>query len=225
MSLRQFALATFAALGVLAGVACKSSSAPPKQPLVHRFEHADEWTRVFDDPTRDEWQKPDELVKLMQIAPGSTAVDLGTGTGYLLPHLSTAVGPSGTVLALDVEPDMIRYVRERAVREHLANVKAKLVRTDDPLLDAGSVQTIVIVDTWHHVPDRPLYAGRLRDALASKGAVFVVDFTLESAKGPPKNHRLPPEVVRAELAAVGLDALIVVDDPLPEQYVVVGRKP
>jgi predicted methyltransferase len=200
----------------------KNGTAPPPQ-NVHRFEKAADWTKVFDDPARDAWQKPADVVALMKIETGLTVVDLGAGTGYFMPYLSRAVGPTGKVLALDVEPDMVRYLGDRASREQLANVVPKLVRTDDPLLAKDSVDRILVVDTWHHVPDRPLYARRLHDALRAGGAIFVVDFTLETTMGPPKEHRLSPDVVRAELAAVGLKAELAVEE-LPEQYVVVGRK-
>ncbi|MEO7096330.1 MAG: class I SAM-dependent methyltransferase [Polyangiales bacterium] len=217
------ALVATALMAHAAGCGGAKGAAPPPDPKVHRFEKADDWAKVFDDPERDAWQKPADVVALMKIDAGSTVADLGAGTGYFEPFLSRAVGPSGHVLALDVEPDMVRYLRDRATRENLANVTPKLVRTDDPLLAKESVDRILVVDTWHHVPDRPLYAARLRDGLRAGGAIFVVDYTLEATKGPPKEHRLSPDVVRAELAAVGLKAELVPEE-LAEQYVVVGRK-
>jgi SAM-dependent methyltransferase len=210
-----------ATLLVAVGCGRGNGAAPP--PRVHRFEKADEWAKVFDDPARDEWQKPAAVVALMKIAPGNVVVDLGAGTGYFEPFLSRAVGPTGKVLALDVEPDMVRYLRERAAREGLANVEAKLVRTDDPLLGKNTVDRMLVVDTWHHLPDRTIYAQRLRDALREGGTIFVVDFEVGSPMGPPKQHKLAPEVVRAELAAVGLRAEILTED-LPDQYVVSGTR-
>lgn len=219
---RAIGLAVLVAVG--ASCRAKEPAAPPHAGhFEHRFEKADDWVKVFDDPARDAWQKPADVIALMKIDPGSTVVDLGAGTGYFEGRLSEAVGPTGKVLALDVEPDMIRYLRARAARDKLDNVVAKLVRSDDPLLDKEGVDRILVVDTWHHVPDRPLYAARLRDGLRPGGAIFVVDFTLDASMGPPKEHRLPPEVVRAELAAVGLEAEIAPEE-LPEQYVVVGRR-
>jgi SAM-dependent methyltransferase len=194
-----------------------------KGPLVHRFEKADDWVAKFDDPKRDEWQRPASVVALMQIAPGSTVADLGTGTGYFLPHLAKAVGDAGHVLALDVEPDMIRYVKERAAREHLANVEARVVPLDGPGLAEASVDRVLIVDTWHHIDGREAYTKKLGAGLRAGGAVYVVDFTLDSAMGPPKHHRLPAEQVVRELEAGGLHGEIVKED-LPEQYVVRGAK-
>lgn len=192
-------------------------------PLVHRFQTAEQWAREFDDPKRDAWQKPQEIVAAMKIEPGMTVADLGAGTGYFEPWLSRAVGSNGSVLALDVEPDMVRYLGERVSREHLANVRPALVATDDPKLAAGSVDRILVVDVWHHIDARDAYASRLRDALKSGGKVFVVDFKLDATHGPPRHHRLAPEQIAHELGSAGL-AVETLATTLPEQYVVVGTR-
>ena len=190
-------------------------------PLVHRFERADEWAPRFDDPARDAWQKPADIIAIMKITPGMTVADLGAGTGYFLPHLARAVGPSGKVLGLDIEADMVRYMTERAAREGLAHVEARQVLHDDPKLAPGSVDRILIVDTWHHIPARERYADRLASALRPGGIVVIVDFTMETRRGPPPKHRIPAEQVVAELRAAGLSAEAI-DERIPDQYVVVG---
>jgi len=193
-------------------------------PLVHRFQNAEQWSKEFDDPARDAWQRPADVVAALKIAPGMTVADLGAGTGYFLPHLSRAVGDEGKVLGLDIEPDMVRFMKERAARQGLANVEPRVVPLDDPQLPAGSVDRVLIVDTWHHIDGRPAYAARLRAALKPGGAVFVVDFKREAHHGPPPAHRLTPEQVMDELRGAGL-APEVLDVRLPEQYVVAGRRP
>jgi ubiquinone/menaquinone biosynthesis C-methylase UbiE len=190
--------------------------------LVHRFEKAEDWAKEFDDPARDAWQKPAEVIAAMNITPGMTVADIGAGTGYFEPHLSRAVGPTGKVLALDIEPDMVRYLRERAAKEKLANVTAQLAAPADTGLAAGSVDRILIVDTWHHIPDRTAYAQKLRTALRPGGLVIIVDFTLEAAKGPPKEHRITPEAMISELDAGGLSGKAI-DESLPDQYIVVAK--
>src|SRR5690606_27550524 len=89
----------------------------------HSFSDAAGWSKVFDDPARDEWQKPARIVEVMAIAPGMTVADVGAGTGYFAPHLSRAVGPTGKVIAQDVEPKMVEWLAERAKRESLPNVE------------------------------------------------------------------------------------------------------
>jgi ubiquinone/menaquinone biosynthesis C-methylase UbiE len=185
----------------------------------HRFEKADEWAPVFDDPQRDAWQKPDAVVSALAIVPGMTVADIGAGTGYFEKRLATAVGERGGVIAIDIEPDMIRYMGERAKREGTPNVEPRLGAADDPKLAAASVDRILIVDTWHHIDDRVAYGKKLAAALKPGGFVAVVDFTLETAKGPPKQHRLPPSEVIDELTQAGLTAAIV-DAGLPDQYIV-----
>jgi predicted methyltransferase len=192
-------------------------------PLVHRFQTAEQWAREFDDPRRDEWQKPQEIIAAMKLESGMVVADLGAATGYFEPWLARAVAPAGSVLALDVEPDMVRYLNERVQREHLANVRPALVATDDPRLAAGSVDRILIVDTWHHIDAREAYAGKLRDALKSGGRVFVVDFKLDATHGPPKHHRLTPDQIAHELGAAGL-VVETLSTTLSEQYIVAGTR-
>lgn len=184
------------------------------------FSNAQKFSKHFDDPARDAWQRPAEVMALLHIEPGSVVADIGAGTGYFVEHLSRAVGPNGTVLALDVEPNMVSFVEKRAQERGLANVTARVVKYDDPGLGASSVARVLIVNTWHHIDDRSRYAQKLAAALAPNGEVWVIDFTLESELGPPARHRLAPAQVVRELEAGGLRAEVVADERLPNQYVV-----
>lgn len=189
----------------------------------HRFDDAERWSRQFDDPARDAWQKPQEVVALLALEPGMTVADVGAGTGYFLGHLASAVGETGAVVGLDIEPSMVRFMTERAEREGWSQVEARQVDPDDPGLAPDSVDRVLIVNTWHHIGERRAYAANLRQALKQGGRVVIVDFTRESSHGPPPSQRLDPETVVEELAAAGLEASVA-NETLPEQYVVVGRK-
>ena len=191
-------------------------------PLVHRFEKAEDWVADFDDPARDAWQRPDDVVASLQLTAGMSVADVGAGTGYFEARLSRAVGPEGKVLAVDIEPDMVRYLGERAQREQLGNVTPQLARGDDPGLAPGSVDRVLIVDTWHHIPERVAYASKLRAALKPAGRVLIVDFKQDAQHGPPPEHRLSPEQVLSELRAAGLAAELSAI-ALPEQYIAVGK--
>ncbi len=182
------------------------------------------WLPVLEDSDRDVWQRPGEVVTLMAIAPGMTVVDLGAGTGYFLARLAAAVGETGRVLALDVDPDLVAYMGDRATREGLAAVEARVVAPDDPGLAPASVDRVLVVDTWHHLPGRVDYARRLAVALRPGGAVVVVDLELDAPMGPPRHHRLEAEEVVAELESAGFTARVV-DEALPYQYVVIGELP
>ena len=189
------------------------------------FSDAKAFSKAFDDPERDAWQRPAEVIEHMKIAPGSVVADLGTGTGYFVGWLSRAVGPSGKVLALDVEAEMIEFVTQRAAQQQLTNVEPRQVAADDPGLAAGSVARVLIVDTWHHIDERAQYARKLAAALAPGGEVWIVDFSADSDIGPPARYRVSPEQAVSELEGGGLKAEIVQGETLPKQYIVRGARP
>jgi len=189
----------------------------------HRdFKDAEGFAKLFDDPARDAWQRPGDVVKLLALEPGMIVADLGAGTGYFLPHLAPAVAPGGQVLALDVEPEMVRYMEQRIARESLANVTARVVPSDGPGLGAGSVDRVLIVNTYHHLGEREAYARALRTALRPGGRVVIVDFTEDSPHGPPPAMRLSSDVVKRELKAAGFAVELAVEE-LPYQYVLIAK--
>lgn len=189
----------------------------------HRFDDAEKWAKRFDDPKRDAWQKPAEVVKAATVDSGATVADIGAGTGYFLPYLSKAVGASGQVLALDVEANLVAYMKARVEKDGLGNVTVDQIPYDDPKLPAGGVDRVLIVDTWHHIDGRVAYTEKLAAGLAPGGQVVIVDFTKDSPEGPPPEHRLPAAKVIEELKAGGLEAEVV-EETLPRQYIVIGRK-
>jgi len=186
----------------------------------HRFENADEWAKVFDDPARDEWQKPDRVIEALALAPAMSVADVGAGTGYFSVRLARAVR---SVIATDIEADMVRYMTDRATHEALANLHAQLTPPDDPQLAAGSLDRILVVDVWHHLDDRRAYAAKLAAALKPGGFVAVVDFKLDASHGPPPQHRLSPDAIAADLAAAGLTTQVSKIE-LPDQYIVIGTR-
>lgn len=195
----------------------------------HRGDHFQDPRRfvaAWNAPDRDEYQKPDEIVAAMDIAPGDTVVDLGAGTGYLLPRLSAAVGAAGSVIAADIEPAMLAFLDEAAAREGWTNVRTHASAPDDPKLPPASVDAVVALNVWHHVGEREAYARKLYQALAPGGRFVVVDFLKEDTEGfgPPLAMRLTADQVLAELRAGGLEASVV-PETMPRHYVVVGVKP
>jgi SAM-dependent methyltransferase len=186
--------------------------------MPHRFDDADRWAKVFDDPERDAWQQPDKVIAALELAPTMKVADVGAGTGYFAMRLAKV---AAEVVATDVEPDMIRYMSERAGREGLTNVRAVLTPPDDPQLPP--VDRILVVDVWHHLGDRVAYAKKLAGSLAPAGFVAVVDFKLDAKLGPPRKMRLPPEAIIDDLRAAGLDAKLATVE-LPEQYIVIARR-
>jgi len=191
--------------------------------MTHGFGDVERWLERFEEPGREAWQKPERVVALMETAAGMTVADIGAGTGYFMSYLSGAVGRDGRVLALDIEPALVDYMRERAARGSLANVQARLIGPDDPGLEEASVDRVLIVNTWHHIAHRVGYAGKIAAGLKPGGRLLIVDFTLESSKGPSAEHKLSAAAVVEELTAAGMTARVLAED-LPEQYVVEGGR-
>ena len=212
------ALVALALLASVAGHAfARSDDATTHQP----FDDVDYWRKVFDDPARDQWQKPHELVKALGVRPGMVVADLGAGTGYLSHHLADAVGAGGTVLAVETEPNLVVHLRKRAEEERTPNVVPILASTDNPRLPAGGVDLVIVLDTYHHIDDRIAYFRALHRALRPDGRVAVVDWhKRELPVGPPPDHKLAREQVVDEMRAAGY-ALVAEPDLLPYQYVLV----
>jgi ubiquinone/menaquinone biosynthesis C-methylase UbiE len=209
--------------------ACSSSPQPHEHHhehggggMPHRFENAEQWAKVFDDPARDAWQQPDAVVAALELQPAMTVADVGAGTGYFTVRLARAV-PAGRVIATDIEPDMVRYLAERARKEQLANVTAVQCGATDAKLPAAAVDRILVVDVWHHLPDRVAYARGLAASLKPGGKLYIVDFTMDATHGPPPKHRLLPDAIMADLRAAGLSPSVS-PTKLPEQYIVVGAR-
>lgn len=226
-------LAVMLAIGVAAGGTAKMAQEPQTQhaghdhehdaTVAHPFDDVDRWTGVFDDPNRAEWQKPDQIPGALGLKPGMAVADIGAGTGYFLKFFSDAVGPSGKVYAVDIEPKLTAYMQERAHREKTANVTVVLAAPDNPNLPAAALDVIFICDTWHHINDRIGYLGLLAKALKPGGAVAIVDFhKREAPVGPPLEHKMAREEVVAEFAEAGW-VLASQSDILPYQYLLVFR--
>jgi ubiquinone/menaquinone biosynthesis C-methylase UbiE len=213
-------------LAVVAAIAATVSIAgagPHDATATHRFDDVPYWEKVLDDPARDAWQKPEALVRGLGIEPGMVVADLGAGTGYLSRHLARAVGDDGTVLAVEVEPNLVAHLRTRAEREKTANVVPVLGSAANPRLPAGGVDLIVVVDTYHHVDDRLTYFRSLRRALRPGGRIAIVDWEKRDLPvGPPADHKLAREVVVKEMEAAGW-TLAGEPDLLPYQYVLIFR--
>ncbi len=188
------------------------------QPMHRHFSDAERWAQVFDDPARDKWQKPDQVVAALTLAPDARVADIGSGTGYFSVRLARAV-PEGTVYGADLEPDMVRYLNARAEKEKLANLASHVAAPDDPKLPAP-VDLVLVVDTYHHVGARAQYFAKLRETLRPGGRVAIIDFKLDSPTGPPPAGRIAPAQVEQEMTQAGYRR-IAAHEFLPYQYFLV----
>jgi predicted methyltransferase len=192
----------------------------------HDFADVEQWRRVFDDPARDAWQKPAEVVAALGLRPGAWVADLGAGTGYFSRHLDAAVGPGGVVFAVDTEPNLVAHLRARAEQERTATVVPVLASMHDPRLPPGALDVVLIVDTYHHLDARRAYLDRLGRTLKPGGRIAIVDWQKRDLPvGPPAAHKLAREQVVDEMRSAGFT---LVDEPtfLPHQYFLVfARSP
>ena len=184
----------------------------------HAFGDADKWAEVFDDPKRDGWQKPHEVIQALALKPDAIVADIGAGTGYFSVRFAHLL-QKGKVYAVDVEPDMVRHLAARAKREQLPNLVAVQAAPADAKLPE-KVDLALFVDTYHHIDDRTGYFNRLKNSLAPQGRIAIIDFTMDSEIGPPPRARIEPEQVKRELARAGYK---LADEHLflPNQYFLV----
>ena len=174
--------------------------------------------RVLDDPERDSWQKPDEVVKALGLKPGNVIADVGAGTGYFAVRFAGPVGPQGRVLAVDIDQKLLDRIRERAAERKLGNVQKVLASPDDPHLRAGSVDVVFICDVIHHVENRPAYYQLLGRALKAGGRLVIVDFHKRPAPvGPAVEMKIAREDLAREVERAGF-RLTGEHHFLPHQY-------
>jgi ubiquinone/menaquinone biosynthesis C-methylase UbiE len=128
------------------------------------------------DPSRDAQEKPRELVAEMQLRPGMTVADVGTGVGYMLPFLDAAIEPGGHLIAEDIFPDFLDKARAKASKAGLTNVDFVLGSETDPKLPPGKVDAVLVLETYHHFDYPEKMLAGIAHGLAPGGRLFIVDY-------------------------------------------------
>ena len=172
----------------------------------HQAFPAEQYAARFEEPSRIEWQKPDEVVARLQLRPGMRIADVGAGSGYFAVRFARAVGSEGTVYAADIEPSMLEYMAERARREKLPNLKVVTAGANDPQLPEP-VDLIFLCNVWHHIGEadtRRRYAAGLARYLRPGGRVAIVDWERDidiPIPSPPLSIRLSAKTIIDEFSA------------------------
>ena len=157
---------------------------------------------------RDNWQKPDEVVKSMDLKPGDVIADIGAGDGYFTRHFARAVHPGGQALGLEVVSSNVESMRKDAERLGLDSYKAVLVEPDDPGFEPGSMDVVFLCNAYHHLSNRVDYFKKVSGGLKENGRVVIIDFYNRTMDvGPPPNHTLAKEVVLEEMKEAGYQLL------------------
>lgn len=168
-----------------------------------------EYVAKLDDPARDEWQKPAEVLAALELRPADVAGEIGAGSGYFTLRLARVVS---RVFAVEAELRMMATLRERLERAGARNVTPVVALADDPLLPEAACDVILTVNTYHHFPDAPAYLRRVARSLRPGGRMAVVDF----------HEKIAREQVLADAARAGL-AVVAEHFFLPQQHFVVLR--
>ena len=203
MALKRFAfmLALLVSCQALSLVSAQSpAQAPAAAPGEHR-KTSEPYTgdlSIFDSPGRDERLQVDRVMDILDIAPGKTVADIGAGSGWFTVRAARRVGQGGVVYAVDINPESIRYIDDRAQKEKLHNVKTILGKADDPLLPAGAVDAVLLLKTYHEVAEPVALLRNVRGALRAGAKVGIID-----RNGNGEDHGVGRDVVLREATQAG----------------------
>jgi ubiquinone/menaquinone biosynthesis C-methylase UbiE len=173
-------------------------------------------------PDRDTRQKPQELVAAMNLKPGMSVADIGTGVGYMLPYLSKAVGPGGKVYGQDIQTDFIDQAKARAATEKLTNVQFILGSDNDPKLPAGALDAALVLDVYHHFDYPEKMLAHIRGAIKPGGRLYIVDYY--KSGGKEEHIRLNRDDAAKEIGANGFRLLSTREHIPGEQYMLVFER-
>ena len=201
-----------------------SSSSDTSDNLGH---HSDNPHNVFDNPElfiekfdgsdRDEWQKPDAVIKALGLKPDSVVAEIGAGTGYFTVRLAEHV-TDGKIFAFEHAPKMADYLKNRVNELGLYNVDVRTTNPDGSLVLENPADLIFSVDVYHHIPSRVEYFANVLKYLNDNGSVVIIDRTDEKVEGQPHGHRVPASAVKEEMRAAGFQLFQELDFLLPVQY-------
>ncbi|MGE0471783.1 MAG: class I SAM-dependent methyltransferase [Nitrospira sp.] len=156
----------------------------------------------LNDPSRDTWQKPQGVIDKLSIAPGSRVADLGAGGGYFTWHLAKAVGPRGTVYAVDINKAALDMIFKEMVARGTPNVRPVRAQPNDPQLPEP-VDLVFSCNAYHQIVDRENYFHSLASSLRPGGRVAILDFQPRGFFSGMFGHRITKEDVRLEMEAAG----------------------
>ena len=206
-------------------IAPLQAQAPKDQHEMHGL-HRDTaaYIKALEDPKRDAYQKPHEVMEALAFKPGEIVADIGSGSGYFTFRVAQHVGSNGRVYAVDVNPDMIKHVQQRIADLKVSNVTPILARPNDPMLPE-KVDRFLIVDVWHHIEDQVGFLALMKKHLKPGGQVIMIDFHKRDLPvGPPVAMKIAREDLLKQMQANGFE-LAKEHTILPYQYFMVFTVP
>jgi len=170
---------------------------------------------------RIEEEEPDVALDVLKIPKGAAVADIGAGSGYMTVRLARRVGPSGTVFANDVQPQMLDMLRRRVEKEKITNVTLVQGTVDDPKLPPASVDLELMVDVYHEFSAPQAMLRGLRQALKAGGRLVLVEYRKENPAIPIRiEHKMTVAEAKMEVEAEGF-TLARVDESLPRQHILI----
>jgi predicted methyltransferase len=153
---------------------------------------------IFEYPDRDKKLQVDRVMDLLGIMAGKNVADIGAGSGWFTVRAARRVGPTGAVLAEDINPGSIEYIGKRVQKEDLTNVRTVLGGPDDPRLPTGSVDAVLMLKVYHEIAHPEAFLKSLKPALRVGAKVGIID-----RNGNGANHGLDHDVVVKEMGEAG----------------------
>jgi len=153
---------------------------------------------IFEDTKREANLQINRVMDILRIKQGSNVADIGAGSGWFTTRAARRVGATGKVFAVEINPEFLKYIRDRAVDEKLTNIQTVLGKEDDPLLPPSSVDAVLILKTYHEIAQPILVLARLREAMKPEALMGIID-----RNGNGKDHGINRKVVIKEAAEAG----------------------
>jgi ubiquinone/menaquinone biosynthesis C-methylase UbiE len=194
--MRRKLLAIFFAVAVVVAPGL-SAQLPPPPPHPTSTPYAGDLS-IFEEPGRDKRLQIDRVMDLLRLKPGSVVADIGAGGGWFSVRAARRVGPHGRVIAEDINPKFIASIRQRAQREHLANIETLLGTPDDPKLAPGSLDAALMLKVYHEIAHPQPVLANLRAALKEGARFGIID-----RNGNGADHGLKESILRAEVERAG----------------------
>jgi ubiquinone/menaquinone biosynthesis C-methylase UbiE len=174
--------------------------------------------------TREQEEQPDKMLDALKIQKGSTVADVGAGVGYTSVRLSKRVGPEGTVLATDVQPEMLKMLADNAREAGIKNIKPLRSTATDTKLPENAVDLVLMVDVYHECSQPEAVLKGIHTALKPTGRLVLVEFRGEDPEVPIKEeHKMTLKQVRRELEPQGFTFKESLEF-LPWQHIIIFEK-
>lgn len=187
----------------------------------HANEHMNETSfeelvQRFNSPERDAYQQPEKVLDYIGDVRGQSILDIGSGTGYFSFKLARR---GANVIAGDVDDRFQDYMQNKIDTGSAPSVELRKLPYDSPALDAGEVDKVLIVNTYHHIEDRVIYFGRVLQGLKQNGELIVIDFKKQDGPGPSVEMKMSSSSVVAELKMAGFSSIDMNETLLEHQYI------